>query len=218
MNHLQSVQSFVQNDMQWVCQAHDRYHIERVCTIATHITQSYNDADKIVVQYWALLHEYFDDKFFESHQLEWRKNILEEFLSNLNISTQQKESICFIAKNVGYWKSKARDPELLLPIEFKIVEDADRLEAVWAIAIARCFAYWWAKWRSIYDPNELSRDEITRENYRIWSGTAINHFYEKLLLLKDLMHTPEAKKIAEKRHAFMEQYLQEFFKERNCQF
>ncbi len=153
MNHLQSVQSFVQNDMQWVCQAHDRYHIERVCTIATHITQSYKDADIIVVQYWALLHEYFDDKFFESHQLEWRKNILEEFLSTLNISTQQKESICFIAKNVGYWKSKARDPELLLPIEFKIVEDSDRLEAVcncnrkmFCVRINKMKSYLWSKW------------------------------------------------------------------------
>lgn len=108
-----------------------------------------------------------------------------------------------------------REPSMVLPIEMQIVEDADRLDAIGAIAIARTFSYQWSKGTAIYDPDIPYRSLITRENYRHNSGTGINHFYEKLLLLKDLMHTETGKSIAEQRHSYMEGFLKQFFAERN---
>lgn len=102
-------------------------------------------------------------------------------------------------------------------IEFKIVEDADRLESIWAISIARTFAYWWRKWIPIYDPEILFDKNLTEEKY--WnSSTSINHFYEKLLKLKNLMNTRKAKEIAEEKYKFLEIFLENFYKEWNTDY
>lgn len=209
------VESFVKDDMAWICNAHDRYHINRVRLLANKIAEHYPSVDNTVVEAGALLHEYFDDKFFSEEQLAKRKTSLPNFLRTLWFSEQQVVHIIFIVDNVWFGKSMERDPHQKLTIEFQIVEDADRLESIGAIAIARTFSYWWKKWRQVYDPQDAPQQITNKQIYRQWSWSSINHFYEKLLLLKDLLHTQVAKDIAQKRHAFMELYLQQFFDERN---
>jgi uncharacterized protein len=138
---IQSTINFIKADMEGVCSAHDRYHIERVWKNAQKLHASEQQGDLLVIEIGALMHEAFDEKFFSADQLEQRKIYISNFLDTLNIDTQQKSSILFIINNVGYGKSMERDPKMKLSIEFQIVEDADRLEAIGAIAIARTFAY-----------------------------------------------------------------------------
>lgn len=210
-----SIESFVKQEMEWICSAHDRYHIERVRTMALLIAQEYPSSNLLIIEAGALLHEALDEKFFVESDMEARERELESMLIWLWVSEQQCKQILFIIKNVGFGKSVERDPSIILPIEFQIVEDADRLEAIWAIAIARTFSYGGKKGRPIYDPNIEKKSITWREDYRKGSEHSINHFYEKLLLLKDLLHTSKAKEIAMPRHTFMEWFLEQFFRERN---
>ena len=138
------------------------------------------------------------------------KNYLENGLK-LNVEEKTISHVCEIIKDISFKgagvKTKMKTKEGM------IVQDADRLDAIGAIGIARCFAYGGWKGAEIYNPKLKPKLHKTFEDYKNAKSTSINHFYEKLLLLKDLMNTKTAKKIAEKRHRFMKQYLNEFFEE-----
>lgn len=116
-------------------------------------------------------------------------------------------------ENVGFGKSLERTDEFVITPELAIVEDADRLDAIGAIAIARTFAYGGKRSRPIYDPTLPIMTLTNQEKYRNGGSSSFHHFFEKLLNLKDLMHTPSAKKMAESRHVFMERFVAEFLKE-----
>ncbi|HMT01040.1 MAG TPA: HD domain-containing protein [Candidatus Absconditabacterales bacterium] len=217
MPSLQHIINFVQADMNEVCTAHDFAHIQRVVRNAEKIiaTENNPNINKFVALASAYLHEYFDEKFWNKDQLETRAVALDIFLAEIGITPDDHEHIIHIIKHVGYGKSLTRSNDFPYTIEFQIVEDADRLDAIGAIAIARTFAYGGKKGRSIYDPNIPIKKIENDEQYRDGNSPSLNHFWEKLLLLKDLMHTETAKKIAQSRHDYMNNFVNQFLKEWN---
>lgn len=211
-NALKIIKDFVKKEMEWICSAHDIYHIERVFRISEIIYDSEKNGDKDVVLVSALLHEFLDEKFF-SDNLKEQEFKVNNILNTIWFTKVQIEKVNFIIKNIWYWKSLSRTEPISM-IEFLIVEDADRLESTGAISIARTFAYWWKKWIPIYDPNIKFDSNLNEKSY--WkSSTSINHFYEKLLKIKDLMHTKKWKEIALEKHKFLELFLDNFYKEWN---
>lgn len=212
--NIKIVYDFVKKELEWVCSAHDMFHIERVFKLSNWIYEIEKKWDKEVIIYSALLHEILDNKFFKE-KIEEQKNKIINLLKSLNLNEEQISKIYYIIDNIWYWKSLSWK-KINKTIEFKIVEDADRLESLGAIAIARTFAYWWRKGIPIYDPNQKVDLELTQEKY--WnSSTSINHFYEKLLNLKDLMNTDTWKRIVKERHEFLEIFLKQFHKEWECE-
>jgi len=207
----QIVYDFVKKELEWVCSAHDMFHIERVFKLSKWIYEIEKKWDKKVILYSALLHEILDNKFF-AEQIETQKGKIISLLKSVDLTEKQIEEIYYIIDNIWYWKSISWR-EINKTIEFQIVEDADRIESLWAITIARTFAYGWRKWREIYNPDIKPDLDLTEAKYWKSKWTSINHFYEKLLKLKYLMNTETWKKIAEERHEFLEIFLKQFFKE-----
>lgn len=190
---------------------HDVWHILRVRNNAINI-QQHEGGNRFIIEMAALLHDIADAKFYDGDV-----NIgaikTEEYLNSFDISPFEKNEIINIVKNISF-KGVAKKNENL-SLEGYIVQDADRLDVLGAIGIARVFAYSGATNRPIYDPNLKPILNHTTETYYKNNNSAINHFYEKLLLLKDLMNTDHAKKIAEVRHNFMINFLNQFFTEIN---
>lgn len=201
--------------MEWVCVAHDFLHIERVVSNALKIQKMEWKWDKNIITIAALLHESLDEKFFSIDGMDQRKTDLKSFLLSLHISQQDIDKILFIIENIGFWKNLDRADNFPYTIEFEIVEDADRLEAMWAINIARTFSYWGKRRDPIYDPSIQPVLITDKEHYykNADTSTSFNHFYEKLLLLKDMIHTNSGKILAEPRHAFMEEFMEVFLAE-----
>lgn len=190
------------------CSGHDYHHTMRVYRLAVQIAEREN-ADMLIVQLAALLHDVDDVKFFPE-TCENKKNAVDFMISN-GVDGKIIDSVCRIIDEVSFAGTDSVVPST---IEGKCVQDADRLDAMGAIGIARVFAYGGSKGRKIYDPNikplmNMKKDEY-RQNHK---STSINHFYEKLLLLKDMMNTETAKKMAEHRQAVMVEYLEEFLAE-----
>ena len=186
---------------------HDYYHTVRVYNLATSICNEEN-ADLEIVQLASLLHDVDDYKLFGGNGSNYSN--AKTFLKNNNIPDEKINLICDIIGSISFKGTDSKVPENL---EGKIVQDADRLDAIGAIGIARTFAYGGRKNRSMHVPNEKPRNDMNFEEYSTLNGTTINHFYEKLLNLKDLMNTDTAKKIAKARHKYMENFLSEFFDE-----
>lgn len=186
---------------------HDYYHSVRVYNLATFISREEN-ADLEIVQLASLLHDVDDYKLFGGNNGTCPN--AESFLKDNNISDEKIKSICDIISSVSF---KGTDTQVPRSAEGKVVQDADRLDAIGAIGIARVFAYGGNKNRDIYIPEEKPRDNMNFKEYSACQGTSINHFYEKLLKLKDLMNTETAKKMAESRHKYMENFLSEFYAE-----
>ncbi|MDK2850116.1 MAG: uncharacterized protein PWR32_783 [Candidatus Woesearchaeota archaeon] len=202
---------FVKEQLKKVDASHDWWHVYRVWKLAKEIAESENKKHEInllAVELGALLHDVADHKFF--NEVEELKKV-EGFLDSLKVDEDTKEIVLTILKDISFKgkPEKVKDK----PIEFLIVQDADRLDAIGAIGIARTFSYGGFKRRLIYDPSQKPKRYKSKEEYVNSDSSTINHFYEKLLLLKDLMNTESGKKIAEHRHKFMEQFLEEFFKE-----
>lgn len=193
-------------DAEW---GHDWFHIYRVWNNSKNIWENEN-VDMLVVELGALLHDIADYKFYNWNEEVWPR-IAREFLNTLSVDKNIVEHVENIILNISFkwWKFKQsfNSPEL------DVVQDADRLDALWAIWVARAFSYWWYDWRKIYDPFIKPKFNMSVEEYKNNKSSSINHFYEKLLLLKDKMNTESGKKIAEKRHKFMEEYLEQFFNE-----
>ena len=190
------------------CSGHDYHHTMRVYRLAMQIAEQEN-ADMLTVQLAALLHDVDDVKLSpETH--ETKKNAV-GFMKNNGVDDKVIASVCKIIDEVSFAGIDSVEPST---IEGKCVQDADRLDAMGAIGIARTFAYGGSKGRKIYDPDIKPLTNMNKTDYRQnHNSTSINHFYEKLLLLKDMMNTETAKKKAEYRQAVMEDYLEEFMAE-----
>ena len=190
---------------------HDWWHVYRVWSIAKKIAQKEN-ADQTIVELAALLHDIADWKFNDGDEMAGAKQAA-DWLNQNSVEARTVNEVCEIISALSY--KGAGVPTPMSTIEGKIVQDADRLDAIGAIGIARTFAYGGNKNRLMYDPKEAPTMHQNFEQYKNNKGHTINHFYEKLLLLKDRMNTQSAKNIAEQRHLFMGNYLDRFYKEWN---
>jgi len=211
---LQKAEEFAKGFFQGEATGHDWWHTFRVCKLALRIAEQEGAVDLFIIEMAALLHDVSDYKLHNNDE-ERGKLFLTAWLDKIKISNDDREKIVYIIENMSFDKS-LEGKKIKKSKEFMIVEDADRLDALGAIGIARTFAVGGNKGRQIYDSNIKPRDELSREEYiNKKKATTINHFYEKLLLLKDLMNTETAKRMALERHQFMEVYLERFFKEWN---
>ncbi len=190
---------------------HDWWHIHRVWQTALYIAKK-EKADLLVVQLAALLHDIADWKFNDGDDKASAK-VASEWLENIGLETVIIAHICDIINAVTFKGAGVQSQ--IKTIEGKAVQDADRLDALGAIGIARAFAYGGYKGMPMYDPALEPKFHASFEEYKTHKGTTINHFYEKLLLLKELMNTSTGKKLAEDRHQFIENYLNQFLLEWN---
>jgi len=181
---------------------HDAWHTFRVRSLALRLAEM-EGADPLTVELAALLHD-VDDRKLSPQTHETLGNAV-GFLRKENVEEARIGQICAIIRALSF--SSGQVPESL---EGRVVQDADRLDAIGAIGIARTFAYGGAHGRAIHLPEEAARPDLSREEYADRASTGINHFYEKLLLLKDLMNTASARRMAEARHRYMLDYLEEF--------
>ena len=212
MNKLiENTVEFVKEKLEGAEAGHDWFHIERVWKLSKKIAET-EDCDLEVVELAALLHDIADPKFHDGDETVALK-VSREFLENQQTSENVIEKVLFIIKNISF-KNRAEAPENL-PVELKIVQDADRIDAIGAIGVARTFNFGGFKNNLMYDPEIKPKLNMSKDEYKKSNGTTINHFYEKLLLLKDLMNTQKGKEIAAESHSFMLQFLDQFYKEWN---
>lgn len=204
----ESVIKFVKGIFAYDCSGHDYHHTMRVYRLAMQIAEQEN-ADMLIVQLAALLHDVDDVKLSpETHEA--KKNAV-GFMKNNGVDDKVIASVCKIIDEVSFAGTDSVVPSTL---EGKCVQDADRLDAIGAIGIARTFAYGGSKGRRIHDPDIKPMTNMNKADYnQNHNSTSINHFYEKLLLLKDMMNTETAKKMTMHRQAVMEDFLEEFMAE-----
>lgn len=188
---------------------HDWWHVYRVWKCAVHIAKG-EKVDLFVVQLGALLHDIADWKLHGGDDDVGPKKA-REWLESLSVKEEVVKRVEQIIKEISFKGSGVKVK--LSSQEAKVVQDADRLDAIGAIGIARAFAYGGHKGREMHTPGKAPEIHKNFEQYKNNKSSTINHFYEKLLLLKNLMNTKTAKKIAEKRHNVMEKYLKEFYSE-----
>ena len=188
---IEKTKEFVKNKLYGEGSGHDWFHIERVYNLSRFLANE-EKADNFIVE---------------------MTTITEEFLNSVNVDKESINKIITIIKTMSFKGGVVDSTQNT--IEGMIVQDADRLDAIGAIGIARTFAYGGSKNRPIYDPNIAPLNFTSLEEVKNAENHTINHFYEKLLKLKDLMNTDSAKIIAEKRHKFMEDFLKEFYSEWN---
>ncbi|AZA75259.1 HD domain-containing protein [Chryseobacterium indoltheticum] len=211
MNIIQNTIQFVKEKLEGAEAGHDWFHIERVWKLSKKIALT-EDCNLEVVELSALLHDIADPKFHNGDETVALK-ISREFLESQNAEEEIIQQVLFIIQNISF-KNRNEVPADL-PIELKIVQDADRIDAIGAIGVARTFNFGGFKNNLMYHPDIQPKLNMSKEEYKKSNGTTINHFYEKLLLLKDLMNTNEGEKIAEERHQFMLTFLDQFMKEWN---
>lgn len=192
---------------------HDWYHIERVYNIAVYL-QKYEGGDLELIKLAALLHDISDHKM-NGGILNNGGIVASEILEGLSYPSLRIEKLRSIIDAVSY--KGANVPDHMDSIEGKIVQDADRLDAIGAIGIARAFAYGGNKNRAMYIPTQDPELHNSFQEYASSQGHTINHFYEKLLLLKDRLHTQTARLIGLQRHEFMQNYLEQFYDEWNTE-
>ncbi len=200
---------FVKHSLNDAEGGHDWWHVYRVWKTAVHIARE-EKVDMLVVELGALLHDIADSKFHNGNE-EIGPARARSFLQSLEIKENIIDHVVNIIANIsfkgGKVKQQFKSPEL------DVIQDADRLDALGAIGIARTFNYGGYKGRAIYDPDIKPNLQLTKEEYKNSTAPTLNHFYEKLLLLKDLMNTKTGKQMAEKRHEFMVAYLDQFYNE-----
>jgi uncharacterized protein len=201
--------TFVQDTLKNAEGGHDWWHIHRVWTNAKLIAKT-EQADLLVVELAALLHDIADSKFNNGDE-EIGPNIAGDFLRSINVD---KAAILHVQNIIRYMSFKSSfDKPAFTSKELQIVQDADRLDAIGAIGIARAFNYGGFKGRELYNPDIKPALNLSKEAYKNSTAPTINHFYEKLLLLKDKMNTQTGKALAHQRHRFMEDYLKQFYLE-----
>jgi uncharacterized protein len=188
---------------------HDWFHIQRVYKNALLICEN-EKSDETVVKLSALLHDIADSKFHEGDETVGSK-IARAFLEKENVDLETINHVIQIIENISYKGGNFQ--KQFNSKELEIVQDADRLDAIGAIGIARTFNYGGFKNRPLYNPAIAPKLNMDKEEYKNSEAPTLNHFYEKLLLLKDKMNTETAKQIAQKRHRFMEAFLAQFYAE-----
>ncbi|MGG4168403.1 HD domain-containing protein [Rossellomorea vietnamensis] len=186
---------------------HDWYHLDRVRRQALRIAEREQVSRTYIIELAALLHDVPDEKFVSEEE---GKKKLDHILMNLTLNENERALLKSIIYSISY---KGGHEAELTTIEAKIVRDADRLDAIGAIGIARTFAYGGRKGRAMYNPDFQVREHMTLEEYRNGDSSSIHHFHEKLLKLKDLMCTETGRVLAEERHEFMLGFLEQFNKE-----
>lgn len=207
---IEKTKEFVKEKLYGEGSGHDWFHIERVYNLSRYLAEKEN-ADSFIVEMAALLHDIDDWKFSSNNDN--NPTNTEVFLKKIQVNEEDLIKIIKIINTISF-KGGVVDSSQET-IEGKVVQDADRLDAIGAIGIARTFAYGGHKNRVIYDPNIKPINFTTLDEVKNENNHTINHFYEKLLKLKDLMNTKSAKEIAEKRHKYMEEFLNEFYSEWN---
>jgi uncharacterized protein len=203
--------AFVKKTLENAEGGHDWFHILRVWNNAKLIAKTEN-VNLFIVELGALLHDIADSKFHNGDETIGPK-IAREFLLSQQVDEYTISHIENIIKNISF-KGGNFDQQFLSE-ELKVLQDADRLDAIGAIGIARAFNYGGFKNRALFNPEIKPNLNQTKEEYKHSAAPTINHFYEKLLLLKDRMNTNTGKKLAEKRHTFMEDFLEQFYNEWN---
>ena len=202
---------FVKHELQNAEGGHDWFHTERVWKNALLIAEG-EKCDLFVIELAALLHDVADSKFHDGDETVGPKKA-REFLEAQNTDEAVIAHVVNIIENISYKGGNFERP--FNSKELGIVQDADRLDAIGAIGIARCFNYGGFKNRALYNPGIPPVTNMTKDQYKKSDSPTINHFYEKLLLLKDLMNTETGKRIAAERHKFMEDFLAQFHAEWN---
>ena len=208
---LKQTESFVKKALSSEGTGHDWWHIERVRNNAKLINKL-EKGDSFIIDMAVLLHDVGDRKVINKDEDDY--SIAENFLTKQKVPPKLVIDIMHIIKNMSFSKSlnrKAKD----FSKEFYIVQDADRLDAIGAIGIARAFAYGGSKERLLYDPTKKAQKTNTTKNYQKLNSSTFHHFEEKLLLLKNLMNTKSAKQIAKDRHSYMKNYIKQFLTEWN---
>ena len=188
---------------------HDWFHVERVRNVALHIARD-EGADPFVVELAALLHDVADWKFAGGDH-DAGPQAARDWLISLGVEPAIIDQVADIIARLSFKGAGVETP--MSTIEGRCVQDADRLDALGAIGVARAFAYGGHKGRALYDPAIPPQPHASFEAYKKNAGPTINHFYEKLLLLKDRMNTAAGKRLAAERHAFLERFLEQFFAE-----
>lgn len=208
--HTEATIAFVKKTLADAEGGHDWFHIERVWKNAMHIAAQEGGANLEIVELGALLHDIADAKFYDGDE-EIGPKKAREFLETLDVTPAVIAHVENIVRHISFKGS--REGQQFMSPELAIVQDADRLDAIGAIGIARTFNYGGFKGRPLYDPAIAPDPSMSKEEYKKGESPTINHFYEKLLLLKDMMNTRTGKELAAERHAFMETFLAEFFDE-----
>ncbi|WP_144513215.1 HD domain-containing protein [Bacillus sp. FJAT-22090] len=206
MNSIQHCEQLVREIYKHFDASHDFQHIERVRKNAFDIAACEPTADVEIIELAVLLHDVSDPKYsVDEDKLEE-----DRIINLLNLPYEKIKQIKTLIKSISFNGGNEMQADT---IEAKIVRDADRLDAIGAVGIARTFAYGGAKGRKLYDVNESPRDKMTSEEYRSKETASVTHFYEKLLKLADGMLTQKGKELAQERHAFMELFLRNLRKE-----
>lgn len=205
---VEKIASYVQKKMTGEGSGHDWWHIVRVRNLAEKLAQA-EGGNGFICQLAALVHDLADDKLVADEQEALQE--VRQLLAQYGCSAQVIEEVMTIIQGMSY--KGGHNNQVQLSLEGQIVQDADRLDAVGAIGIARTMAYSGHHNRVIHDPHLQVREQMTLEEYRSAGGSAITHFYEKLLKLKDLMNTETGKELAQGRHEFLELYLEQFYQE-----
>lgn len=205
---IQRTIEFVKDKLKQEGSGHDWYHIERVYNMSKYLLKKEN-ADAFIVEMAALLHDIDDWKFSKDNKT--NTSTIEDFLRSVNVNDECIEKIVNIIKTMSFKGGVVDSTQNT--IEGMIVQDADRLDAIGAIGIARTFTYGGYRNNLIYDPDIKPIEFTSLDEVKNKENTTINHFYEKLLKLKDLMNTSTAKEIAKRKHDFMVDFLNEFYYE-----
>nr|WP_293303544.1 HD domain-containing protein [Allomuricauda sp.] len=216
MNHDQLIQntiSFVKKALENAEGGHDWFHIERVFNTSRLISKQ-EKTNALVVELAALLHDIADPKFHDGDE-SVGPEIARTFLESQQVDASTIDHVVNIIQHMSFKNSLENSGTAFASKELEVVQDADRLDAIGAIGIARAFNYGGFKNRALYDPKIAPNLQMTKEEYKASKAPTINHFYEKLLLLKDRMNTETGRKLAKERHQFMETYLDQFFGEWN---
>ena len=204
--NLRETEKYIQNHFENEGSGHDWWHIHRVRNVALKLAEI-EGGDKFIIEMAALLHDLDDWKLNGNTNISKSK----EWLEALNIEQNEIDKILEIVEQVSFKGAGVETKATTL--EAEIVQDADRLDAIGAIGIARTFAYGGSKGRLIYNPEIKPVMHNSFSTYKNNTAPTINHFYEKLFLLKELVNTDSAKEIAKKRHSFMEDFLEQFYVE-----
>ena len=205
--------SYVKTTLEGAEGGHDWFHIDRVYKNTLLLAKN-EKVNTLIVSLAALLHDIADPKFYDGDETIGPK-IAADFLNSISVEKRVVTHVIKIIENMSFKNSLENNTKKFTSLELKLVQDADRLDAIGAIGIARAFNYGGFKNRSLYNPQITPNLNMTKEEYKKSSAPTINHFYEKLLLLKDKMNTTTGKKIAEQRHQFMLNYLEQFYGEWN---
>lgn len=205
---IQKTAEYIKQEFSGDSSGHDWWHIHRVWKNSVAICE-HEKADKVIVQLAALLHDLDDWKFNDSE--DETPHRARAWLDSLNLDPSITAAVCAIIRHISYKGAGVENK--MDSLEGFIVQDADRLDAIGAIGIARAFAYGGYKNRKMYDPESPPHMQASFDEYKNSKSATLNHFYEKLLLLKELMNTPTAKRIAEQRHAVMLKFLDQFMRE-----